>query len=358
MDVDSPASRTALGAARHRAVHQLLEGGSILEDPLAVRVSGDDPDDLVARARERGDHRMRWFVCARSRYAEQVLAAAVGFGVDQLVVLGAGLDTFAYRNPHAGLRVVEVDHPATRAWKLERLAAAGIDVPPDVAHAPVDFEREDPLDVLRSVGLDLERPVLFWWLGVTPYLTGPAVEATLRHLGSRASSAVVLDHATPMDDAADSAALMRRRREAVARLGEPWVTAYAFPELAELARRSGFTDVTTGGRGCNDPPLPGPAARRRASALTPPAGHPGVARRHGSAAVVAAGQLGLRVEGPTGCSVVDAAQQQPAGIARERGAVHGLVSSQLRRAAESGLVVLRHCSWVNVSSVLDRSNSG
>jgi methyltransferase (TIGR00027 family) len=243
VDVDSPASRTALGAARHRAVHQLLEGGSILRDPLAVLVTGDDPDDLVARARERGDHRMRWFVCARSRYAEQVLADAVRVGVDQLVVLGAGLDTFAYRSPHAGLRVVEVDHPATRAWKLERLAAAGIAVPDDVVHAAVDFERQDLLDVLRSLGLDLERPALFWWLGVTPYLTGPAVEATLRRLGSLASSAVVLDHASPMDDAAESAALMRRRREAVARLGEPWVSAYTYPELAELVRRSGFTDV-------------------------------------------------------------------------------------------------------------------
>ena len=129
MDADSPASRTALGAARHRAVHQLLEGGSILHDPFAVRVTGDDPDDLVARARERGDHRMRWFVCARSRFAEQVLADAVAAGVDQLVVLGAGLDTFAYRNPYDGLRVVEVDHPATRAWKIERLEEAGITVP-------------------------------------------------------------------------------------------------------------------------------------------------------------------------------------------------------------------------------------
>jgi methyltransferase (TIGR00027 family) len=243
VDVDSPASRTALGAARHRAVHQLLEGGSILRDPLALRVTGDDPDDLVARARERGDHRMRWFVCARSRYAEQVLADAVRGGVDQLVVLGAGLDTFAYRNPHGGLRVVEVDHPATRAWKLERLGAAGIAVPDDVVHAPVDFEREDPLDVLRSVAVDLERPVLFWWLGVTPYLTGPAVESTLRRLGSLASAAVVLDHASPMGDGAGEADLMLRRREAVARLGEPWVSAYTYPELAELVLRSGFTDV-------------------------------------------------------------------------------------------------------------------
>ena len=261
MDVDSPASRTALGAARHRAVHQLLEGGSILADPLAVRVTGDDPDDLVARARERGDDRMRWFVCARSRYAEQVLADSVRAGVDQLVVLGAGLDTFAYRNPYAGLRVVEVDHPATQAQKLERLADAGIAVPDDVVHAPVDFERQDPLEVLDQQGVDLGRPVLFWWLGVTPYLTGPAVAATLARLGSLESSAVVLDHASPPDVTGAQAELSRRRREAVARLGEPWVSAYAYPELAELVRRSGFTDVRPENEG---------VMIRRCLGLTPP----------------------------------------------------------------------------------------
>jgi len=260
VDADSPASRTALGAARHRAVHQLLEAGPILDDPLAVRVTGDDPDELVARARERGDHRMRWFVCARSRFAEQVLADAVAAGVDQLVVLGAGLDTFAYRHPYDGLRIVEVDHPATRAWKLERLADARIAVPETVVHAPVDFERQDFGEVLEA-SLDLARPVLFWWLGVTPYLTGPAVESTLRRLGSLPSSAVVLDHATPLDDAAETTALMRQRREAVARLGEPWVSAYAYPELAELARRSGFTEVRPEDEG---------VTIRRCLGLTPP----------------------------------------------------------------------------------------
>ncbi len=260
MDADSPASRTALGAARHRAVHQLLEGGSILDDPLAVRVTGDDPDDLVARARERGDHRMRWFVCARSRFAEQVLADAVAAGVEQLVVLGAGLDTFAFRSPYDGLRVVEVDHPATPAWKLERLAEAGITVPDTVVHAAVDFERQELREALDKT-LVLDRPVLFWWLGVTPYLSGPAVEATLGLLGSLPSSAVVLDHATPLDDDAEPTALMRRRREAVARLGEPWVSAYAYPELAELVRRSGFTEVRPEDEG---------VTIRRCLGLTPP----------------------------------------------------------------------------------------
>jgi methyltransferase (TIGR00027 family) len=242
VDPDSPASRTALGAARHRAVHQLLEGGAIFRDPLAVAVTGDDPDDLVARARARGDTRMRLFVSVRSRFAEDVLAEAVAAGVDRLVVLGAGLDTFAYRSPYDGLQVAEVDHPATQAWKLERLARAGIDVPGSVVHAPVDFERDDPLAVLERHGVDLARPVLFWWLGVTPYLTREAVETTLRSLGSLPSVAVVLDHAAPSGDGAETT-MMRRRRARVARLGEPWISAYAYPELAEVLHDCGFTDV-------------------------------------------------------------------------------------------------------------------
>jgi methyltransferase (TIGR00027 family) len=244
VDPDSPASRTALGAARHRAVHQLLEAGAIFRDPLAVSVTGDDPDDLVARARARGDVRMRLFVCARSRFAEDVLADAVTCGVDQLVVLGAGLDTFACRSPYDGLLVAEVDHPATQAWKLERLDHAGIEVPGTVVHAPVDFERDDPLDVLGRHGVDLDRPVLFWWLGVTPYLTRSAVETTLRRLGWLPSVAVVLDHAAPAAGQSDEAsAMMLRRREAVARLGEPWLSEYAYQELAEVLHRCGFTDV-------------------------------------------------------------------------------------------------------------------
>src|SRR5689334_18637706 len=124
-------SRTAFAAASHRAAHQILEGGSVFSDPLAMRILGPEGDELVRRSAERPDsRRMRMFIAARSRFAEDSLASAVEAGVRQLVVLGAGLDTFAYRSPLAKrLRVFEVDHPVTQAWKRARLEAAKIEVP-------------------------------------------------------------------------------------------------------------------------------------------------------------------------------------------------------------------------------------
>ncbi len=239
MDADSPASRTALAVARYRAVHQVTEGGKVLHDPLAAPILGErldltNPD--VGR-------RMRLFVCARSRYAEEVLAAAVPHGLDQLVVLGAGLDTFAYRNPYPRLRVVEVDHPATQAWKRQRLDDAGIEVPSSVTHVAVDFEGDD-LGTVLAEALDLTRPVLFWWLGVTPYLTLQAIAANLTTLAAQPHTAVVLDHAAPDPHAsALSRAREAQRAARVAEIGEPWVTAITPDDLTALGLRCGFEHV-------------------------------------------------------------------------------------------------------------------
>jgi methyltransferase (TIGR00027 family) len=237
MDTDSPASRTALGAARHRATHQLLENGIVFTDPLAVPILGE-PEEYL---RERDtDRRMRFFICARQRYAEDTLAAAVALGTHQLVVLGAGLDTFGYRNAYPDLRVVELGHPATQAWKRERLAAGGIQIPASLTHAPIDFERDD-LGTVLGRQLDVERPVLFWWLGVTPYLTVEAVTATLSTLGALPHSAVVLDHGAPNPAAsAETQSWMEERRRRVASLGEPWITQFAPDELARLLHECGF----------------------------------------------------------------------------------------------------------------------
>ncbi|WP_191907865.1 class I SAM-dependent methyltransferase [Nocardioides cynanchi] len=240
MDADSPASLTALATARFRATHQLLEGGSVLRDPLAVRIVGEPEDDLRALD---VDRRLRLLVCARSRYAEEVLAAAVPRGLDQLVVLGAGLDTFAYRNPYPGLRVVEIDHPATQAWKLERLSAAGIAVPDTVSHVSTQFEQDDLGEVLAGC-VDVSRPVLVWWLGVTPYLTLDAITATLGTLAGLPHCAVVLDHLAQDPRASVFARAWEKQRAArVAAVGEPWITSLSGEELARLGERCGFDGV-------------------------------------------------------------------------------------------------------------------
>ena len=209
----------------------------MFRDPLAVPILGQPESEL---AEQDSDRVLRLFIAGRQRYAEDVLADAVARGVDQLVVLGAGLDTFGHRNPYAGLRVVELDHPATQGWKRERLLAASIEVPADVTHAPIDFERDDLGTVLEE-HVDTSAPVLFWWLGVTPYLTLGSITATLTVLGSLAHAAVVLDHRAPNPDASpETQAWMERRGARVAAVGEPWVSQIAPAEMLRLLRACGF----------------------------------------------------------------------------------------------------------------------
>src|ERR1700688_3077516 len=175
-------SKTAQRVAIRRAAHQLLDEPRVLEDPLALRIIGSEAEEEL-RSNPKEHHAFarafRAFMAARSRYAEDELARAVAHGVRQYVVLGAGLDTFAYRNPHAGLRVFEVDHPATQAWKREQLQAAGIAIPPSLTFVPIDFEQETLADGLEDCGFDASAAAFFSWLGVTPYLTREACMTTL-----------------------------------------------------------------------------------------------------------------------------------------------------------------------------------
>ena len=227
-------SRTAWGAARHRAVHQLVEDGRIFADPLAVKILGGDvsaaPDEALLF--ETDSHpvskMMRFFVVARSAYAEAKLAEAVAErGVSQLVVLGAGFDTFAYRNPYGErLRAFEVDHPATQAWKRERLATMDIAVPEWLTFAGVDFERESFAERLVEAGFDPTRRSFVFWLGVSMYLTEAAVDATLaRVAGWPGGGEIVFDYAEPPH--AEMSERGKEAREALAaRLaaaGEPMI---------------------------------------------------------------------------------------------------------------------------------------
>ena len=123
---------------------------------------------------------LRAFFVMRSRFAEDALAAAVSEGVRQYVVLGAGFDTFAYRNPFPELRVFEVDHPDTQAIKRQRLADGGIEIPSSLTFVPIDFTTTKLDDALRAAGFDETKPGFFSWLGVVPYLERPAIDANFR----------------------------------------------------------------------------------------------------------------------------------------------------------------------------------
>jgi methyltransferase (TIGR00027 family) len=231
----------------HRAAHQIAEQGWIFKDALAVRILGSDGEAMARdSAADPSRLRMRMFIAVRTRLTEEWLAAAVERGVNQLVVLGAGLDTFAYRSPFRDrLRVFEVDHPATQMWKRGRLEEAGIAVPDTLAFAPVDFERETLADGLKAAGFDRSRPSFFSWLGVVPYLTRDAIFSTLAFVAALpAESHVVFDYSDPPDQlSSEMKAFHDRRAAKVEAIGEAWVSYFeAGPMRAQLLAM-GFTGV-------------------------------------------------------------------------------------------------------------------
>jgi methyltransferase (TIGR00027 family) len=243
-------SATAQRVAVRRAAHQLLETPRVFDDPLALSVIGDDAAEALRRdldkQRTPWNQAMRAFMAARSRYAEDRLAIAYGAGVRQYVVLGAGLDTFALRNPYTDLRVFEVDHPSTQAWKRERLAEAGLAGPGPI-FAPVDFARQDLADGLAAAGFDADRPAFFSWLGVVMYLAEEAVFQTLGFVaGLPAPSEIVFDFmVTPelMSPASRLAAEALARN--VAELGEPFRSAFDPDDLVRRLREAGFSEAET-----------------------------------------------------------------------------------------------------------------
>lgn len=240
-------SRTAWGAAAHRAAHQVLEQGRIFKDPLAVRILGGDAESAILDAGQHPSRRgMRIFIAVRTRFAEDALHAAVERGVRQLVVLGAGLDTYAYRSTLLDrLRIFEVDHPATQAWKRERLEAATIAIPESVTFAPIDFEHQSLAEGLAGAGFDASLQTFFFWLGVVPYLTEEAVWLTLEFVASLSSGAhVVFDYSDPPDALSPEWRARHDKRAArVADLGEPWRTYFVADELRSKLLAMGFTEI-------------------------------------------------------------------------------------------------------------------
>jgi methyltransferase (TIGR00027 family) len=244
-------SHTALRVAMRRAAHQLADHPKVLDDPIALKILGPSAVQRLEGGEGMGHDRLsrglRAFMAARSRYAEDELARAIGRGTAQYVVLGAGLDTFAYRNPHAegALRVFEVDYPATQEWKRRQLAATEIAIPASVTFAPVDFERQTLAKGLGEAGFDREKATFFSWLGVSMYLTDEAIDATLRFVASLPQGGgIVFDYMVSRESLG---ILERMALDALSRrvesAGEPFRTSFEPKALAERLMRTGFRAV-------------------------------------------------------------------------------------------------------------------
>jgi methyltransferase (TIGR00027 family) len=249
---DRNASNTALGTLFMRGVHQLLDAKPlILDDPTALTLLGEDAVRQINNSRDHHQtleaRALRIHVVLRSRFTEDRLAEAVGRGITQYVILGAGFDTFAYRQPvwAKALQIFEVDHPATQVQKQLRLERANIALPLNLSFAGIDFEHESLHDGLLKNGVSPTEPSFFSWLGVTMYLKEDAIDAVLRTIAQfPPESEIAFTFIQPPDS------LSRLERnfhfslsEIASRAGEPFVSYFTPAAIEEKLRQAGFKTV-------------------------------------------------------------------------------------------------------------------
>lgn len=262
---DGRPSTTALTAAALRAHHYAFtQEPRVLDDSLAMRLAGmtSQPDvsayaqGMVERLATFGDRAaaeavvkdVTMVICARSRIVEDELAASLSRGMKQLVFLGAGLDSTAYRRADitADLQIFEVDYPATQAWKRERLASIGVPIPKNLTFVPYDFEHQTLAEALKAGGVRIDHMSFFAWLGVQPYLTDDAVMSTLDAIATfPPGSELTLDLMTPTEGRQTEGMTegIRQILEEVAKSGEPFKSTYAPDVFEARLRQRGFTHI-------------------------------------------------------------------------------------------------------------------
>lgn len=239
-------STTAIMAAMARAGHRINdEHPWVLDDPYALPFVGAQWEELFSLTDSifplPVQQVVRGGLAARSRYAEDRFLEG---DATQYVVLGAGLDSFAWRRPDVLRRasVFEVDHPLTQAWKRDRVAALHLPTAEGPTFVPCDFEHEELNDVLESAGFDWSTPATFSWIAVSMYLTVPAIEETLRTIASGAvGTQIVLSYAPPR---AELDELSQRFFDIMVPLaasrGEPIQSFFGESEITDLIRRCGL----------------------------------------------------------------------------------------------------------------------
>jgi methyltransferase (TIGR00027 family) len=251
METGKP-SYMAERTARLRAAHQILDDNpKIFEDPLAMNILGADIEASIKQDLERLQtpilRRARTFIVVRARYAEDELKAAIERGIKQILILGAGLDTLAYRDIESlnTLRIFEVDHPNTQLWKLDKLRTADISVPDNLRHTSVDFERNSLTDMLTAGGFNFNLPTFVSWLGVTYYLERDAIFKMFEFVARLPRfSQIVFDfllEETELDDEArQSVDSARRRAEPES---EPLQSRFTSDALRTKLSKIGYNNV-------------------------------------------------------------------------------------------------------------------
>jgi methyltransferase (TIGR00027 family) len=247
------ASKTAITAAVNRAAHQVFDGEpKVLDDPISLALVPEAGEPALRadalRFQEPKVRRLRANLVLRSRFTEDQLQKAAKGGVTQYVILGAGLDTFAYRQPHwsRALTIVEIDHPASQQFKTSSLKSAGIVVPRNVSFLSINFDMESIADGLTRAALDPARRLFVSWLGVSQYLSRDGVVTTLRGLATWSSGTELVftymaDDWTSLDPEG-RAAIESAQAKSTAD-GEPWLSRFSAPEISDLLAMCGFSHI-------------------------------------------------------------------------------------------------------------------
>ena len=233
-----------------RAVHLDRDAHpKILEDTFGEAFSGveDHPEwNLKSDFWEDFNRReLRAHMVVRNRFAEDAVAERAAEGPLQYVLLGAGLDSFAYRRPKQlrDVRVFEVDHPATQAWKRRRLQTLGTKIDSNVRLVPMDLQGDSFIEPLIESGFDVSQPAIFSLLGVSLFISEAAMKATAMQIakGSEVDREIILNFVLPADS------LPQEERAEVERLiasnaegGEPWVSFYTMQAMEALLSECGF----------------------------------------------------------------------------------------------------------------------
>ena len=240
-------SSTALVVAALRAAHQTHDDGRVFRDPYAEDMLGPEGAPLMMGLPIVPGYRvMRFFMAARSRYADDALAEAVSRGCRQVVVLGAGLDTLGLRNPYRaiGLHVFEVDHPATQADKHRRLLRFGPRLPTSLSLVPAVFGETDLAAALTTAGWKADEPTFFQMLGVVVYLPAATRQALFGFIADLQASEVALDYTTtPESQSPEGRAITLAQMTEAAKVGEPWLGLVAREALARELADLGLSDI-------------------------------------------------------------------------------------------------------------------